>query len=268
MSQPIPIILGSGPAGLIAANTIEYLTGIQPLIFSTGVKSTMYGAQFLHEPIYGTVPRTQTIWFHLKGTIDGYREKVYGMESDVEVSPETFTDTMLGFDIRETYDWLWNRWNKPQHYIPWTANHKEVSKLAAKAKEDGRLVISTIPAQLLCDPRSGHYFESQSIWAIGDAPDRGQLAPVRPGSGSFIYNGEKYPSWYRAANVFGHCTVEWPGAKRPPVSGVVKVSKPLSTNCDCAPNIVRAGRYGEWKKGRLVHEVQGIVEKALWGMEH
>ena len=30
--------------------------------------------------------------------------------------------------------------------------------------------------------------------------------------------------------------------------------KPIATNCDCFPNVIRAGRFGTWKKGVLTHD--------------
>jgi hypothetical protein len=39
----------------------------------------------------------------------------------------------------------------------------------------------------------------------------------------------------------------------------------LSNECDCHPEIIRMGRYGEWTKGVLVHHVFERVESLMNG---
>jgi hypothetical protein len=78
-------------------------------------------------------------------------------------------------------------------------------------------------------------------------------------------NSNDAPRWYRAANVYGYSTVEWPAGPKPPWPGVVSVTKPLSTNCDCwvGKRFHRVGRFGRWTKGVLVHEAFFDMDKAL-----
>jgi hypothetical protein len=101
-----------------------------------------------------------------------------------------------------------------------------------------------------------HRFESETVWAVGDAPERGIFCPVTVPSWTVQCNGEENPRWYRASNVFGYKTCEWPGEKAPPVQDIAKVEKPISTTCDCwlDGNYLRLGRFGTWTKGVLSHE--------------
>jgi hypothetical protein len=113
----------------------------------------------------------------------------------------------------------------------------------------------------------GHQFKHAKIWAAGDAPDLGIRIPYNCPANSAVLNGEPDghgPAWYRISNIFGHKTVEWPGRiEKPPVKTVSQVIKPLNTNCDCHPGMVRVGRYGSWTKGALVHQVFNQVREAV-----
>lgn len=95
---------------------------------------------------------------------------------------------------------------------------------------------------------------------MGDAPDLGQEVPIGIPENTVLCNGSvDGPSWYRASNVYGYKTVEWPGSiKKPPYPGIARVKKPLTTNCDCEKFLeartIKVGRYGRWQKGVLSHE--------------
>ena len=88
---------------------------------------------------------------------------------------------------------------------------------------------------------------------MGSAP--GNTLPYVAPDETVQCSGEYDTGWYRAATVFGHSTLEWGQARKPPIAGVVRVSKPLSTDCTCLArgNVLRLGRYGKWEKGVLVH---------------
>lgn len=258
-------ILGCGPAGLIAAHAAVQ-TGHEVQIFSKRRKSEMFGAQYLHAPIPGMtdLPPVE-VDYRWMGSYEGYRRKVYGnldveRMTGVKVSPEDFGGKHLAWDIRRTYDNLWSE------YSDYVTDVEQISgRWVNEMLESGRydLVISTIPAPALCWPAPDgnvHFFNSQDIYALGDAPERGIFAKdvftVVPNT--ILCNGEENPSWYRAARVFGYTTIEWPstaGRPAPPFAGVTKVGKPLNTNCDCFPSVLRLGRFGQWQKGVLVNHV-------------
>jgi hypothetical protein len=203
----------------------------------------MEGAQYLHEPIpIATRSEGFRVAYELRGTVAAYREKVYGPNYRGTTSPEDLTDSHLGYDIRETYDWLWDTYGKyvvNSDLTPAGAAHEVMHW----GKPD--LCISTVPAQILCEVPE-HSFTSQQIWSSGDFP-------VAVNSNTVVCNGEKAPAWYRAASIHGHVTVEWPSDSKPPIPGLHSVVKPLSNTCTCLPGIVRMGRYGRWEKGVLSH---------------
>lgn len=262
MSKRKVAIFGCGPAGLLAAHACA-LAGVDFVILSRKEPSRLYGAQFLDEPIPNIPAPTQTIHITLNGTLNGYRKKVYGPDYVGPVSPEEFVGQRTVTDIRTVYRVLWELYSESIQDMSFSRESYKswVWHLTAEDVD----VFSSIPADAVCvNPE--HKFDDQLIYAIGDAPDLGVRCPIRMPPGHFVYSGQNWTGWYRAANVFEHCTVEWPGRKglkKPPLSNIALVRKPLSTNCVCYPNVHRIGRYGEWKKGIVVRDAFNKVSNFL-----
>jgi hypothetical protein len=253
-------VLGAGPAGLMVTHAAA-MQGHDVVVYSDGEPSRLYGAQYLHQPIPG-IDGTPvvTLWHTFVGTLDGYRRKVYGMEWDGEVSPEQFSGHTSAWDIRYTYDELVNRYWSGVFQAKFTGwgligAQNEQAPSMADMKYEFDMVFCTIPRKRICI-NPGHDFSQTEIWAIGDAPDLDIKNPIQVESSTLNCNGDLAVSWYRTCNVFGHSTTEWPkGKKKPPITGVTAVSKPLKTNCDCFDgDMVFLGRYGKWQKGVLTHQ--------------
>jgi hypothetical protein len=247
------LILGCGPAGLMAAAAAKE-AGFDPMIVSKKRKSEMYGAQYLHAQIPGYSPDMSfDVNYTLFGTAEEYRRKVYGNDARVTVSPEDLPEDHEGWDIRETYNNLWMKFQEDIHDVAFESG-AEVHGFVNSLLMTGAFphVLSTIPARILCI-NPAHQFPSQRIWAIGDAPERGIFSPIRAASLNQVICSGGESSWYRCANILGYVTAEWPANKRPPLEGVAPVDKPLNTNCDCLPEVHRLGRFGKWQKGVLSH---------------
>jgi hypothetical protein len=260
------MVLGAGPAGLLAAHA-GVRAGLEVVIFSSGaMKSTMYGAQYLHRDIPGVpcgVPHEITV--RLTGTAEDYRKKVYGDSSTGPVSPTVLGNPHLAWNIRQAYDWLWEKYSpliEPLHLMRESASYFYDHSLT-----DYDFHFSTIPLRQLCATGMGeqsHNWESQQIFAIGDAPELGIMCPIPTPDFTLEYNGTSDVGWYRAARIFGHTTCEWPAhGRRPPLMNLASVTKPLSTTCTCFPRWQRLGRYGKWKKGVLAHHAFEEVEAYL-----
>ena len=253
---PLVCILGSGPAGLFAAQAVYDMGGVVQ-IYSRGERSPLYGAQYLHAPIPGlSLPTVgkETISYILKGTVDGYRRKVYGDGAEIQVSPETLDASHDAWDIRSAYNVAWERFGgliRPVEITP------QALAGTIGGAEMFDLVVWSIPLMTLCIGQHG--FLAKSIWAQGDAPELDRYCSVTVEPWTVVCNGEDAPSWYRASNVFGHRTVEWAGRAKPPVEGIARVNKPIDNRCDCwmeiggAP-VLRVGRFGTWTKGELSHQ--------------
>lgn len=267
-------VLGIGPSGLAAA-WAALRAGYDVTFYSQTIdKSTLFGCQYLHQPI--PLPPSYKIQqtrveYKISGTPEEYRAKVYGAAWDGTVSPEDLAGEHDAWDIRATYDALFDIVRKRRQVdivAPVTITHgwlmTHVKELSSYAH-----VISTIPAIALCEnpamlpKQTGHLFRSHEIKAAGSpvyAPDLDDVVRC---------DGTPFESWYRKATVFGHTTVEWPRTTRniPEKYRAVKVRKPLSNECDCHPEIIRMGRYGAWTKGVLVHDVYnqtGALMRGEW----
>lgn len=256
MSERV-IILGCGPAGLAAAHAVVS-SGREAVIISyTDQPSRLFGCQYLHAPVpgYERVSRVR-VSYRLIGTTRGYRRKVYGDQWLGTVSPEDFVGDHDAWNIRETYELMWKNLVAVQAAgLIKRRVVKGVIPFVNSLKPD--LIISTIPAQALCgNPR--HIFTSHTIWANGSTTSDAQGYDPN----SIVCDGTPHRPWYRISNVFGYHTTEW--AEKPhSAEKAVPVVKPLRTDCDCHPEVLRAGRYGAWEKKRLVHEVYPAVMEAL-----
>jgi hypothetical protein len=259
-------ILGCGPAGLMAAHGAAAAGATDLTIISKRRKSELFGAQYLHEPIPG-IDVSDPVWvqYVLEGDPIDYRHKVYGQQWDGTTSPEDLSHEHHAWDIRQTYDALWDLYGGLVHDAELSAG------IVANLAESADVMISSVPRPVLC-PR-GHTFGSQEIVAAGDAPSRGIKVPYKCPPNTVLCNGMHDVSWYRMSNIFDHMTVEWSMASlrmMPPVTTATTVHKPLFHNCDCLPSVHHVGRYGRWEKGVLSHtafsDAYGVVERSLAGL--
>jgi len=261
------IILGCGPAGIFAAHAAA-TAGKDFQIFSNRRRSEMYGAQYLHAPIPGlSLSPATDIRYTLTGTPEQYANKVYGQEDRPEfVSPESLAGHHLAYDIREAYYNGWKIYNDRITHMPrishsdLRANQSSRSNPLRDAIADTKScqVISTIPRTVMCYNQA-HSFKARKIWAAGEAPERGIFLDDFTIAGNTVNcNGLSSPSWYRASNVFGYKTIEWPNMERqPPYDNVVEVEKVVGTNCNCWASedwIWFAGRNGTWSKSVFAHQ--------------
>lgn len=255
-------VLGCGPAGLIAAHAARSL-GHDVTIFTKDPRpSKMYGCQYLHSPIPHATDLTRVAWvdYMLQGPIEGYRRKVYGDRAEVDLSPQTLTRHHPAWDLRRTYFRLWDYYAARIKVVE-VGNHNLVDIIGDGGFD---LCISSIPKPALCgDPE--HQFESTTVYVRGEAPDLGiSLDDIDCPRDMVICNGDKTPGWYRASNVFGHKTAEWPWAAGMPLNSGAVVQKPIGNNCDCwSRSVLYVGRYGAWRKGILASDVYSQTLTAL-----
>lgn len=248
------VVLGCGPAGLVAAKSASDLGNEVIILSKRWEPSILHGCQYLHAPIpgYEDVRKTR-VSYNLTGTADEYRIKVYGSEWEGKVSPEDFIGEHDAWDIRETYRRMWDDITTNPSYQRGFIELREGNLAAINSFSPDRIV-STVPALFLC--HEPHTFRSHDIYAQGSTGE--DVA-----QDDYVWcNGTNDTKWYRVSTVFGYRTVEWPYPGYH-VTGSAAVTKPLSTNCDCDPEVIRAGRYGQWDKSVLVHHVYNTVGEAL-----
>lgn len=242
-------VLGCGPAGLLAAHAAKK-SGFEPVIFSAAVeKSEMPGAIFLHEPIPDIAVPQMAVRFQKRGTREGYAAKVYG-DPRARCSWDAFEDgeERPAYSMRLAYDLLWDLY--ADRICPMKIDPIRVEALDAEFP----FVISTIPAPALCS--EDHEFASVPIYINAG------VGPVNDPS-VIIYNGDPAVSWYRASYLWGNVSFEFGAGVHGRPDGCVEGKKPLGHSCDCFPEVLRAGRFGQWERGVLVHHVYPRVEAAL-----
>jgi hypothetical protein len=265
------LVLGCGPAGLLAAHAASFLPGTEVKIVSRNRPSDLFGCQYLHGPVPGLDLATTTVNYTLVGTVGDYAAKVYAGAQPGPVSPEQFAGARPVWDIRQAYRQLYDTWFDAIEDVELAP--ELIRPMLDHLAPD--LVVSSVPLPVVCQRPGEHAFTSQTCWALGDAPELGQGVPVPCPEDTVICNGTDDTGWYRVSKVFGHKTAEWPGLRpRPPFAGVVPFHKPLATTCDCWQDpqdgtertIMRVGRYGTWTKGVLSHEAFNRVFAVLTGV--
>lgn len=274
MSKTKVAIFGCGPSGLFAA-WAAVQAGADVTIISKKRRSELYGAQYLHMPIPEIEAERRMVEYRLLGTQDNYRQRVYGDSYLGPTSVDDFIGYQEAWDIRATYNRLYDIFEDRIHDIKRVSGGLDGPQLRMILESKGfkgyDYIFNTIPLPAICLKPGIHRFESQRVWAIGDAPGRGQMCPVECEPEKILCNGldksdvdGDAPTWYRLSNVFGHTTAEWPAWHYPNFKvEAADVRKPIKANCDCHPEVQMLGRYGKWEKGILSHqayiEVEGIL---------
>lgn len=261
-------VLGVGPSGVFAALALKD-AGVQDVTLMARKlqRSAMHGAQYLHEPIPGTIGAMtpgEQVSYNLLGTSEGYRTRVYDgtLPDGMAVSADSLVGTASCWDIRAAYQEAWHDTTGSCEFVEHNATPSSIVALAGQYD----LVLSTVPAPSLC--KRGCTFASQEIWAAGEAPEIGIRLSYNCDGMSVFCNGlsaKDGPSWYRISNMYNRKTVEWPGgADKPPIPSAARVHKPLFNNCMCLPpNVIRIGRYGAWQKGILAHHAYSQAEATV-----
>lgn len=245
------VVLGCGPAGLLSAHAAS-LHGCDVRILSIKQPSIIGGAQFLHEFIPGlTRGPDGHVLFTKTGTRDGYARKLYG-SSRIPVSWDLWEDATSrpAWSMQKSYDMLWRMYARGIRHF--SVSSPDDLRRAEQAGAD--LYISSLPAHAMCE-NLDHWFESVSMYIINKFID------VEVPENTIIYNGNERVPWHRASNLFGHKSMEF--ARRPDNMGVLSGQKPTAHNCDCNPHWMRVGRFGQWKRGVLVHHAYNEVQNAL-----
>lgn len=252
-------ILGCGPAGLFAAHALQ-LADWDIVIFSKKRRSHMFGAQYLHKPIPGLsrVTSKAIVDYKLIGTPEQYAAKVYGPDVPAgTTSASLLVGQHPAWDIRQAYYSAYEMYDSA--IVDAVVTHDIARTLTANY----RVVVSSIPKPMLCIKPDEHVFNSQNVWASGDAPELDWMCPITAPLNTVTLNGENARAWYRLSNVFGHNTAEWPHDRKPPITQIAEVTKPISSTCDCASRlrIHTVGRYGSWQKGVLSHHAYEAMPK-------
>lgn len=238
------VVLGSGPSGLMAAHAADQ-AGYPVEIFSVKEKSRIGGAQYVHTqiPDLTDIDPDGEVVFEYRGSRAGYARKVYG-DPGADVSWGMYTGTVPIWNMRRVYNELWDRFESR------IINRVLLPTDVVQLQSPSVVVVSTIPRASLCWKPQEHTFASQQVWI--------RYFQSQPRSNKIIYNGLTDVPWYRRSYLFSWESEEYPNEfinTAPEWHDLIPVNKPLSSNCDCLGGVAKLGRYGQWKKGVLTHQV-------------
>jgi len=247
-------ILGCGPAGLFAAEAVAQ-AGYSPTIFSIKRKSEIPGSQYLHERIPGLTTQypDNVVQYVRMGTPGGYAKKVYGNAMQ-RTGWESYSTLYPSWNVVNAYERAWER------YQDSIINVKVEKTVLRRIVDTSDLVISTLPAQTICE-NENHSFTGTPFWIKTlDLPYLDRNKDI------VIYNGLESDHWYRWSILSGICSIE---STVPPDDWmddplfVLKGTKAGETDCDCWKEVVRAGRWAEWRHGVLLHDAFRTTELEL-----
>jgi hypothetical protein len=248
-------VIGCGPAGLFAAEACRVLGAEYRILSPKPEPSIITGAQYLHRPIPSlTSPDPDgMIRFEKMGSRDGYAMKVYGNMA-MPVSWDTFDEGVYPYwSLREVYARAWTLHDAV--IFDQAVQPEDIAGLQTQYD----LIINTAPLKALC--LQGHDFTSQSVFIT--APQ--ELYGKR--ENKIVYNGLRAVGWYRWSLINGISCYEFPKSPNSQQIKTHEIKKPLANFCDCHPRMLRVGRYGEWKKGKLTHHAYEEAYNAVQQMQ-
>lgn len=258
MTKPLVGILGCGPSGLLAAHACA-LNDVPFSIFSNKVKSKLGGAQYSHIPIPGIhdVDEPEAMLTYIvRGDAETYQKKVYGSQRVPFVSFGNVKDGLKvpAWSLGDMYESLWKLYS--EHVVDHAVTPDRIDYFS----EAFDLMFSSAPLINICratvDMGVQHVFRNQPIRLINDCLD--ESLP----DNTIMYDGTNDHSYYRMSRIFGVGSTEWgAGSPTPPVKNLRDISKPIWTNCDCYPEVIRIGRFGTWEKGELTfHAFNRVID--------
>lgn len=217
-------------------------------------RSPMGGAQYLHTYIPDLTDHDHEAVLRVikLGTAEGYAAKMQRPVDQVSWHRYENNSRIPIWNLGEAYDRLWSMY------------HLRIAESTVTRYSLGSFlqtydrVFSTIPRSQLC--WNNHDFASQVV--------RIQTGEFGFHAYMMVYSGSDQQPWYRASNIFGGQSCEYPFSAEIPSGKARDISKPLSTDCDCwvDKNLEFVGRYGRWDRNSLTHDAywqaRGVLDAA------
>lgn len=229
------IVIGAGPAGLAAAHAAVGLQA-EVTILAPARMTPQDGPLLLQRPIPGINtdhPDGTVHQYVIGGSILQYRYKLYG-DINIRINGDILVPQYHAWQHRETYEKLWHM------YSGMITDYVLTPKEMRNIHRDADLVVSTANAYKMCTV--GHHFLFKEV---GVTPEFSY--PDQPDN-TIIFNAAPSPAWVRSSRVFGVPVTEWAvGSEHGMPTNARIIQKPISTDCDCYPQILRTGRFGAWK---------------------
>jgi len=263
-------VIGCGPAGLAAAHAAVGL-GAAVTVIAPKQQTPQRGPLLIQRPIPGintSHPDATIYQCVVGGSILDYRYKLYG-DINIGINGNILQPHYHAWDHFRTYDRLWELYQD-------LVQDRTVSSIELMDMQDEYdLVVSTASAQKLCH-------RNQVLEARHSTSDMHtfQFAPVRitpyceypeQPDNTIVFNADPNVQWVRSSRVFGNEVTEWPAnGMLLDASGKIRedsrlILKPIWTNCNCYPRVLRTGRFGKWKNETWVDTAYWDTYEAIDG---
>jgi hypothetical protein len=262
------IVIGCGPSGLAAAHAAIGL-GCSVKIIGPKKRTPQHGPVFLQQPIPGVStdhPNGYIKQLVVGGSIMDYTLKAYGDVNIAMSNNGILREGIHTWSVQKAYVNLWEMYSGL--IVDTALKPREVDDLKAD------LIVSTAPAPKLCLRKNfgcsadGHNFLSVPIALFFEVSYPNQ--PIN----TIIYNAYEEPKWVRSSNVFGNEVTEWrpediPGYPEEAFQEPdIIIHKPISTDCDCHPHVLRCGRFGKWNNLAWIDSAYYETRTAIYSMLH
>lgn len=240
-------VLGSGPAGLLAAETaldqhhdavVDVFTNNQQTSYvvpGSAVSAAEPEFREFMEHHLGMSPAESILPYSrkLRGTAKQYSQKTLGLggESSVNVMRNRFSE---GVPLALLNDVLHGRWvGKMKH---WDARMDDLPR-------GYDITISTIPRFLLCSDER-HDFVKRHTYIVDYAKGKSFIEGDFVHPFGVVYSGDPDDFWvYSGMDASGEAT-EF--TEYQPDWECIPARRPIKTNCTCESTVVKAGTLGRW----------------------
>jgi hypothetical protein len=250
------IVIGAGPAGLAAAHAALGAGAKDVQVIAPKRKTPQQGPLLIQRPIPGINTDHPDGTIHqvvIGGSILDYRYKLYG-DINIGINGDILKPQYHAWRHAETYDLLWREYERA------ITDHMVKPSEMAVIHETADLVVSTANARPLCrNPK--HRFTRVQVAITPYAEYAGGSQP----DNTIIFNAGHDAEWTRSSKIFGNEVTEWAPSSRVPSNARI-IEKPISTDCDCYPHVLRTGRFGRWQNEVWVDTAYWDTYTAVEGM--
>jgi hypothetical protein len=243
------IVVGCGPAGLAAAHAASGL-GASIEIIAPKKMTPQEGPLLIQRPIPGINTDHPDGTIHqvvIGGSILDYRYKLYG-DINIGINGDQLKPHYHAWRHNETYQKLWDMYENA------VLDYKLTTREMRHIHEQADLVVSTASSRSMCTLDHKFLYKEVVVTSDYSYPDQPDNTIIFNACTEDIFP-DTYPSelygrdarWVRSSRIFGVPVTEWPFCKEPADRPSRLIRKPIGTDCNCYPQILRTGRFGAWK---------------------